>query len=260
MKSIPASPLSLVFFRSLIGLLIFSPFFIWRKEELKTKKLPSHLLRTLLSLMGIYCSVYGVQHLNLGDAILLEQTAPFFIVAIFFFWRKEKTSLPTLIAMGVAFVGVMLIISPQFAIFKLSSLASIASGLLAGLCFIAVEALVKTETSLSTLFYFLLISTLVSAVPALRQSTQIDFVLHWPFLLLIGLFFALSQLLRNVALTFINSNVVGSYSYFAPLFSILLGVMFLDEVLTYNRILGSILILGAGIYIYYEKRQQETPA
>lgn len=256
-KLVSASQFSMVFSRNLIGLLIFSPLFIWKRKELKTKKLIPHILRTSLSLMAMYCSVYGISYLNLGDAILLEQTAPFFVMIILFLWKKEKISLFNFISMLISFTGVVLIIVPQFAIFQIYSLASLASGLLAGLCFIIVETLVKTESPVATLFYLLLVSTLVSAVPAFPQLKELDFFFYWPFLLLIGFFFALCQMLRNVALTFVNSNVLASYSYLCPLFSIVLGLIFLDEPLTQNRIIGSIMILGSGVYVYLEKLNKE---
>jgi drug/metabolite transporter (DMT)-like permease len=106
----------------------------------------------------------------------------------------------------------------------------------------------------------LLFSSLFSVVPAFPQLKEIDLLLYWPFLLLIGLFFALCQMFRNIALTFINSNVLAGYSYLCPIFSILLGVIFLDETLTYRRICGSALILGTGIYIYFEKIHRERQA
>jgi drug/metabolite transporter (DMT)-like permease len=151
-KTLSASQFSMVFSRNFVGLLIFSPLFIWKKKHLKTTKLTSHFVRAFLSLVAMNCSIYGISHLNLGDAILLEQTAPFFIMTLLFIWKKEKISFGNLIAIIIAFIGVILIIIPQFAIFQLYSLASLASGFLAGICFIFVESLVKTETPTATLF------------------------------------------------------------------------------------------------------------
>lgn len=255
MKILSLSPPSIVFIRNITGLLLFSPLFLWKKELLKTDKLSFHFLRAMLSLAAMYCSTYGINHLKLGDAIVLEQTAPFFIILILFLLKKEKIPLRSLAAMGIAFMGVVFIAAPEFAIFQFPALASLASGLLAALCFVTVERLVKTETSLATLFYFLLITSLMSVGPASFRWDEIDLSTQWPFLLLIGLFFALCQLLRNIALTFVGSSVVGSYSYCVPLFSLLLGGAFLEEEFTLNRIAGSLLILGSGVYIYYEKRR-----
>lgn len=251
-----SSPL-IVFSRNLIGLLVFLPFFLWKKEQLKTKKLGSHFFRACISLAAIYFSTYGIQHLNLGDAILLEQSAPFFILAILFVWKREKISFLNLVAMSVAFVGVISIIAPHFSIFHIGSLASIASGFLIALSFIAIESLVKTQTPLATLFYFLFFSTCLSIVPALGRWSEIVSLQQGLLLLLIGVFFALSQLLRGKALTLVSVNVVGGYSYFATLFSVLLGSVFLNEKFTYIRMLGSALIIGSGVYIFYEKRNAQ---
>lgn len=89
-KTVTLSYPLIVFMRNAIGLLVFLPFFLKNKEELKTKRLPFHCLRVILSLATIYCSTYGIQRLHLGDAILLEQTAPFLFSRSFS--SREKRS------------------------------------------------------------------------------------------------------------------------------------------------------------------------
>jgi drug/metabolite transporter (DMT)-like permease len=244
-----------VFARNFLGLLVFFPLILWKRTPLKTKKLSSHFFRSCFSVAAIYCSTIGVKHLNIGDAILLEQTMPFFILLILFFWRGEKIFFSHFVAMVAAFIGVICIASPQFAVFQIGALASLVAGFLVALCFILVETLVKSEEPLTTLFYFLLISSLLTLGPALATFKEINSLKNLLLLFIMGVAFASTQLLRTQALTLIPANIVGSYSYFAPLFSIILGAIFLNETLSYSRILGSIFILGSGIYIFYKKNK-----
>jgi drug/metabolite transporter (DMT)-like permease len=116
----------------------------------------------------------------------------------------------------------------------------------------------QTETPLTALFYFLLFSTLASAGPAFYQVSDLSFLIDWPYLLLIGLFFSLCQMLRSQALIYIDANVLGCYSYLTPVFSLILGVTFLEESFTCYRLLGSALILASGMSIYYEKRVRKN--
>ena len=252
-KTVTLSYPLIVFMRNAIGLLVFLPFFLKNKEELKTKRLPFHCLRVILSLATIYCSTYGIQRLHLGDAILLEQTAPFFILAILFF-KGEKISFLNLMALLTAFAGVGYILKPHFDVWQLRAIASLGAGLFAALSILAMQSLGKTETSLSTLFYFLLLSTLLSMGPTAGHWTEISSWQQGLFLLLIGIFFAIFQYFLTHALTLANAQVVGSYSYFTAIFSIILGIVFLEEKFTFSRMIGTTLIIGAGLYIYYEKR------
>ena len=244
-----------VFARSLIGLLVFLPIFLKQREQLKTQRLGFHAIRSVLSLITIYCSIYGIQHLQLGDAILLEQTAPFFIPCVLFIWERQKISAANLVAIAIAFMGAGIILKPHLDLWQISSLASLAAGLLTAVCFVCMQVLVKTETPLSMLFYFLLISTLLSSGPAMGKWGEIHSLWQGGLLICTGIFFALFQLLLSQALQFTNANVIGAYTYFAAVFSLLLGLTFLGEAMTLYRLIGCLLIIGAGAFFFYAKKE-----
>ncbi len=258
-KTIPLSFPLIVFARNFIGFCFFLFLFLRKKEELKTKRLPFHFVRSSLSLLSIYFSTYGIQHLNLGNAILLEQTAPFFILAILYIWRGEKISSRTLIAIFAAFIGIGCILSPHIGVWNICAMASLAAALMIGLSYIFIESLTKTESSLSILFYFLSISSLLSFGPALSHWGEIDSIHHCITLIGIGFFFALFQWLLTQALTFAGANVVGGYTFFTAVFSTVLGFFFLGEKLSFPQITGSLLIVGAGIYVFRQKRKKLIP-
>lgn len=259
-KLTPLSFQLIAFARNLIGLFVFLPFFLQKKEQLKTKRLGFHLIRSILSLATIYCSIYGIQHLHLGDAILLEQTAPFFIPCISFIWCKEKVSLSHALAILLAFIGVGYILKPHFDLLKIGAIAALGAGILAALCFVCMQSLTKSETPLSILFYFLLICSVLSIGPAFSCWREITSLSQIFLLFGIGILFALFQLFLTQALTFTNANVIGSYTYFTAIFSTLLGVFFLGEILTLSRGIGSTLIIGAGIYVFYERKKEVKKA
>lgn len=252
-KITPLSYPLIVFARNAIGLCFFLPFFLQKKEQLKTKRFPFHFVRSCLSLATIYCSTYGIQHLNLVDAILLEQTAPFFILAILFFWRGEKISMPSALAILVAFIGVGCILKPHFDLWQISAFASLAAGLLVALSYICIESLAKTESSFSILFHFLWISSLLSISPSMGHWSEVSSMQHGILLLFIGILFALFQLLLNRAMMFANANIVGSYAFFPTLLSVVLGYLFLGDGFSFSRLIGCLLTTGAGLYIFYEK-------
>jgi drug/metabolite transporter (DMT)-like permease len=246
----------IVFARNTVGFCFFLPFFLLKRKQLKTKRFPFHCLRTCLSLAAAYCSVYGIQHLNLGDAILLEQTAPLFVLAISFFWKGEKLSQPSLIAILIAFLGVGCISKPRFDFWDVNVIASLFAGFLIALTYISRESLSRTDSSLCILFYFLWISSFLSIGPAIGHWVEVTSIQQVMLLLAIGIFFAAFQYLFNKALMFISANVLGSYTYLVTVFSLILGYFFLSEELSLSRLSGCLCIIGAGIYIFYEKRKK----
>jgi drug/metabolite transporter (DMT)-like permease len=254
-KITPLSSPLIVFFRNAIGLCCFLPFFLLKKNQLKTKRLPFHCLRTCLSLATIYCSTYGIQYLQLGDAMLLEQTAPLFILIILFFWRGEKISPSSLIAIFIAIIGVILILRPHFDLWRVSALASLTASFLVAISYLCIDSLSKTEPSLSILFHFLWISSLLSFVPSLGYWQELTSFQHLFLLLCIGILFACFQYLLNRAMVFASVDVVGNYAFLPAVFSVILGYFFLNEEFSLFRLLGCLLIIGAGVHTFYEKRK-----
>ena len=66
----------LLFYRFLFDFLLLSPLFFKHRKVLKTAKLKTYLWRSVLVAISIYTSTYGVQHLALTDAVLLQYTFP----------------------------------------------------------------------------------------------------------------------------------------------------------------------------------------
>jgi drug/metabolite transporter (DMT)-like permease len=246
----------IVFARNVIGFCFFLPIFFLNLGQLKTKRFFFHWVRTCLSLATIYCSTYAIQHLNLSDAILLEQTTPFFILAISFFWKREKMSRASITAILIAFIGVGCILKPHFDFWNIGAVISLLAAFFAALSYISIESLSQTESSIGILFYFLGISSLLSVGPAMGYWTEITSTKHIVFLVTIGILFALFHYLLNRAFVFVNANFLGSYIYFVSAFSLILGYFFLNEELSLSRLTGCLCIIGAGIYIFYEKRKQ----
>lgn len=255
-KLITASSELIVFSRNLIGLCVFLPLFFKNKDQLKTSNFWLHCIRSIISLATIYCSTYGIQRLKLADAILLEQTAPFFILAILFILKKESISLMNLICICGGFLGACLILTPSGQLDNTGSFASLGAGLLIAVSIILMKRLSKTESTYGTLFYFLLLSSILSAVPAMRKWEALPPLSVIFFLFLIGLFFSLFQLFLTRALTYINARVAGSYACLGIVFSFAFGSLFLNEELTLTRLLGATLIITAGLFIYHSETKQ----
>lgn len=248
---IASAPLALVVFcRSIVGFSLFFPFFLKKRSELRTNKFTFHFMRSLISLATIYCSTFGIQKLRLADAILLEQTAPFFIPGLLFFWKGKHISLKNISAMLVGACGVALILKPNFEVWNMAACASLGAGFLVAVSILFMQYLLKTESIPATLFYFLFFSSALSLGPAV-SSWEVLF--HWPvtmILILVGAFFALFQFFLTRAVAYTDAQLVGSYAYLTVLFSFVLGSFFLGENLTFFRCMGAFLIIMSGLYTY----------
>ena len=105
----------------------------------------------------------SADELTLAEATLLSYTSPVFIPCIAWLWLGEAVSIKNWIAVLLGFGGIVLILRPGSGIFNVTALVGICAGLSVGLAAVTIRRMSDTETPGTMVFYFTLISTLVSA-------------------------------------------------------------------------------------------------
>lgn len=247
-KFAPAANIEVfVFLRFAFDFLLLTPLFIKYRKELVPKQLSLHMTRSLLALLSIGCSVYGIRHLAFVDAILLENTLPLFIPLIVWIWHKEKLTISSGLILFLGFCSLFFLMKPKFDIFHFASLASLGAGFLSAVTAVSIKTLSKTEHPVAILFYFGLFATLVSMVPGIyywNGVLSVEFL--WPFILIsvFGVFF---QFAIVKAYSLIAPHIVGGFIFFGVLFSAILGWVLWQESLDSMQIFGGIILIGSGI-------------
>ena len=238
---------TLVFTRNLFGLLFLLPIIAHQGwHQLKTQRLPIHILRALVGLSAMYCYFYVIAHLPLAEAALVKLSAPFFIPIITLLWLGERINLKTLWAILLGFLGVIFVLRPGTETFQTAALIGVAGAALASLAKVTIRKMADTEPSYRIVFYFGLIATLVSAIPLL-WAWQTPPPNAWPWLIGIGITGTAGQLLMTKAYQVANPGQVGPYTYTAVIYAAIFGWVFWNETIVLTTLLGSALIIGAGI-------------
>ncbi len=247
----------IVFSRSITGLL-FLIFILYSQKIVfwRTQKIRLHFSRSIISLLSIYCSTYGIKHLVLVDAILLENTLPLFTTLITLVGFKKKIDKKRIGALLLGFIGVFFILKPKLDVFQYASLASLSVGFLTALSFVLVYKLSKTDKLFTTLFYFLLFSTLLSAIPLGFSNEHIPKSITILLLILIGVFFLTYQFLITKANSLASPNTICCFSYLTVAFTMLWEWLFWARPIDRLSLAGSILIIASGISILLPSRRR----
>ncbi len=130
------------------------------------------LLRGLLGYCALSCYFYSVQHLPLGDAVLLQYSHPLFIAAIAPWFLKERTSRSHWPLVLVATIGVALIVGPSGDL-RGQAFVGLLGSAFAGLAYMAVRQLSRSEHPLTILVWFPAASipfSLVASIAAGRAA------------------------------------------------------------------------------------------
>lgn len=242
------SSVELVFYRSFISLLFLLIYVVISQKEIKTPHLRKQIDRGVVGFLSLAFFFYAIAHLNLGSAMTLNYTSPIFLGFFLPLISHQKIKKSILLCTITGFIGTLFILDPHgewqswFA-----GLIGLISGIGAALAYIHVIQLSKlNEPDWRTVFYFTLVSTLGSGLWISFTDYQ---RLIWDdvwILIPLGLSATIAQIAMTRAYRLGNSLVIGALSYLTIVFSGIISLLYFNETMRIEDVLGAILIIASG--------------
>jgi len=238
----------LVFFRSLLSLLITS--LIINKKNLNPwgKNKPLLILRGILGTIALVCIFYAIKNMPLNISTVIQYTYPIFISIFAGILINEKITKNLIIASITGWLGILIILNP----YQLSSLnieldkftVSIAflGSISTALAYITVKKLSLTEDIFIIIKYFPLISVItLSPIVFFNWVTPNINDLIW--IIGIGMFTQAGQTFLTIGLKKLPTSEAARINYLQVLFGSLWGILFFNELININFIFGAVLVL-----------------
>lgn len=253
----------LVFFRNLMGLVALMPLLLHTGlHELKTNNFTGHLLRGLIGVSAMFCYFWAIAHLPLTEAFLVKLSAPLFMPLFALWWLREPSGRYSLLALAVGFAGVAVILLPQMsedgAQWPLHALLiGLLGAMLAALAKVAIRSMSASESSQRIVFYFAVISTVVTLPAALMDWRPVPMA-AWGWLVVLGIVASAGQLALTKGYRSAPTGTIGVYAYSAILYGAVMGWLFWDEIPLWSTWVGAALIVLAGL-INLRKPKQTVP-
>lgn len=237
-----------VFARNLGGLLLLLPLLaLDRQTGFRTRVFPKHLWRALTGLTAMYGFFYAIAHLPLSNAMVFTYSSPVFIPLVAWLFLKEPMTTRTWVAALVGFVGVLLVCKPDNGLFNHFAAIGLISALLAATAFVTVRSLGSTEPAARIVFYFALISTVVSAVPLFWAGHAVT--LHELGLLAaVGILATFSQLCMTRAYALAPASRIGPITYLAIVVAGIYAWLLWGEKPDAWALLGTVIIVAASLF------------
>ncbi len=246
----------IIFLRNAMGLALLLPWLFNKGiQRLHTKRISMHILRGIVGVSAMVCMFYAWGHLPLAQAALLKQTSPLFIPIIAYLWLEERIGIKTIVALFIGFIGVLLIINPdaQQSDFNFAIIVAIIGAILAGVAKVSIRKMRDTETPGRIVFYFALIGTIASVIPAMLAWVDLNWM-QWAYMAGIALFSTIGQLLLSKAYGLAPAGQLGPYTYTSVAFAALFGWLIWSEVLVISTWIGIFIIVFAGILAITDRR------
>ena len=260
------SSLEVVFFRNIAGVIIVG-FAVLKKPMQHQGGKPFLLFfRGFMGFTALLAFFYNIAHISLGDAMTYSKTSPIFTAIFAWMFLHEKLSYKAWIAVFVGFIGILFITQPSGVGFSKYDMLGIFSGVGAALAYTSVRELKAYYDTRAIVLSFMVIGTvgpvLLFFISPYLHIKELDFMLGkfvmphgivWAYLLAMGLFATLSQVLMTKAYGETKAGIVGAVSYTNILFSIIVGLFLGDAFPSLVTSFGIMLIVFAGVMVARDK-------
>ena len=248
--SVNADVWMIIFIRSLVIALAVIIFTRFRGTSLKMNDPKKMFLRCLVGLIAMILYFSALSLIPIGQAVTLQYTAPLFVALLSGSLIREKVSTSVLISLFTAFIGIILIVSPDLDSIDPNALLALGSGLFAGLAYIFVRDLRKTDSPSTVVFWFAAFSVAGSVIQAAPELTN----LTWEMLAaLIGIGVGAGGGQVGITMAYHQANAawVSAFSYLTVIIATIYGIILFDEVLSTKIIIGGLLIIGSGVALIF---------
>lgn len=258
-------PGQIVFFRSafaMVPILAYLALHGQLREAFATSRPLSHLARGFVGVVSMGFSFYGLTVLPLPDAIAINYASPLIAVIFAAIFLRETVRVYRWSAVFIGLVGVMIICWPKLTLLEggadqtaaYGALSVLIAATLGAVAMILVRRLIHTEKTPTIVLYF----SLSASVMALLTVPFGWVALEWhraALLIAAGFLGGVGQILLTHSYRFGDVSTIAPFEYTSILLGLVIGYFLFDDIPTVAMLLGTCIVIAAGIFIIFRERQ-----
>ena len=244
----------------------------------KSKRTGALLLRGTLLFFAFILFYLGLSSIPLTEATVLFFTAPFYIVLLSIPLLGEQVGLRRWLGVIAGFIGVLIVLRPEAGSFGIGSLLPLIAAALYAVSQLMARKLSINDSAAIMTFYANLAYLVLGLTMALvlipfsdlsTPDSTLQFLIRpWSMpegvslliLLGTGITGAVGFLCTTQAYRISEANVIAPFEYIMLVWIAILAYVFLDEVPDGYTLLGSGIIIAAGIYVLKrDEKKTERP-
>jgi drug/metabolite transporter (DMT)-like permease len=226
----------------------------------RTATLKWQIVRSGVHLASMLCFFTGVKYLPLAKAASISFTAPFFVALLAWPLLGERITPGRLMAVIVAFLGVLVVIRPGSDVFQWASLFMVGSAVCYALYQILTRRVAGHDSAETSAVYSALVGTVAMSLVVPFVWSPIAGWADAALLFSLGIIGGLAHYFVARAMTYAQANVIAPFGYWQLVGAVIVGYLisgYLPDAFTW---IGAGIIVCAGIYIAWcEARDRPAP-
>lgn len=245
-SDIPA--IEITFSRLILGVILAALYMLKTRTSFIPKRIPLVIARAILSFSALITFFYSVEHSSVTNANMLNMTYPVFIFLVAPLFKLEKLHKISLLFLGMAMIGIYLVIFPDFSHINKGDVIGLLSGIFGAFSIITLSIAREHDSTILIVFYLMAIGTVIN-VFMLAPVFVMPHISDLPFLIASGLAGVSGQVLLTMGYKHVTAKAGSMVSSSRIIFASAMGFFFFSESLSIRILAGGILIIVAIIGI-----------
>ena len=214
------------------------------------------IFRGVLLATEICVMVLAFVMLGLVESHAIFTSYPLLVAALSGPILGEKVGWRRWTAIGVGFVGVLIILQPGFRVFQIEALVPLASAFMFALYGLMTRYAARKDSAATSFFYTGTVGAVVMTIIGIwfwepMQGTD------WVWIAVLCVTGALGHWLLIKTYDVAEASAVQPFAYLQLVFAATLGITVFGESLEWNVALGAVLVVSAGIFTLMRTRARE---
>jgi drug/metabolite transporter (DMT)-like permease len=245
-----------VLIRSIAALVVLMPFVWWMgwKPLVRVERPRMQAARAVLSTAEVLSFYAAVYYLPLADVMTYWLAAPIYIAAVSPFLLGEHVGWRRWTAIGIGFLGVVIALQPSAAMFN-SPAAAISIVGTFFFAFMLISGRSLRGTPDTVLVFWQTVSAAIGGLVFALFDWVTPSVRDLVLLALLGVVAMTAHVLINRALKLTDASVVAPLQYTLLFWAIVFGFVFFGDLPTVPMMIGALLIIASGLFIFFREQQ-----
>jgi len=220
------------------------------RASLRTERRADAWGRSLFGSVGLLLRYYVLSHpsINVGDVAVLSATSPVFVALVAPLLLGERTSLTLWLCVAISFAGILFVAQPSLDTAGGLMVAALGAAITSGMGNVFMRRLGPHASAEAIVLHFAVVSAIALLAIAV-WTWRWPSATGWVLMAATGIVGALGQIAQTRAYALVPAAWIGVFGYISIVFTQLIAVIVLHEAAAPQQIVGSLLIIGAGLIL-----------
>jgi len=244
--------------RSFGAFLILAPMIMRQGSDalFRIEHPPLQVLRVVMTTADVALFYAAVAYLPLADVMTFYMAGPIYVAAISHFFLGERIGWRRWLAVLVGFVGVLIALRPSAAMLSWPSIFGLGGSLAFSMTLVLSRRL--RHTSDATLVAWQTVAALAAGLVLSIGNWRSASTLDWGAMLALGVVAGAAHMLITRSLKLAPASLLAPLQYSLLIWAIALGFLFFGDIPDAQIIVGSVIIVLAGLFIFHRKSLTES--